>query len=226
MFCVYKNGAVKTLMRGNKWFIMDDGTRQPPTIYKLWNAAELSNLSIYKFTDLSKSGYDTRYQIGIDPVDAAPLDGVVVRTTTPVYKDLSVLKTIKKEEASAERKRVSLDKIYWVNGGDKYVVDVSSSSQDWLVRATVHGNESGRPSQKWSLIAETGTTWTKTRPTFTMPQFKAMVLAVGDHVDACYDAEEAHHTAIDALTVQQDVAEYDVSTLFPVTPVHPDERGV
>jgi len=229
MFCVYKDGAVQQTMQGNGWFETEDGTKQPPTIYKLWSPAELATLDIYRFEDLSKKGYDREYQSAINPVDAAPLDGVVVRTTTPVYKAIEILKRRKKYSATQQRRRVSVSQIYWVDGAVKYVVDVSDKSQDRLVRAAVHGNESGNPSRKWSLVEETGTggdTWTPTRPTFTMAKFKSMAVAVGDHVDACFEAEVVHHAAIDALTDQQDVADYDVATEFPVTPVHPDNREV
>jgi|TARA_R110002110_G_scaffold95965_1_gene247678 hypothetical protein len=227
MFCIYKNGAVQKTMRGNGWFITEDGTKQPPTIYKLWSADELATLDIYRFEDRSKKGYDRNYQNPTNPVDAAPKDGVVIRTTTPVYKNIAILKVRKKFEATKERKNVSVDMIYWADGSNKYVIDISNNSQDKFVRATVHGNESGISSRKWTLIAETGTdgdTWTSARPTFTLDKFKAIGIAIGDHVDACHEAEITHHAAIDALSDQKAVADYDVTTVFPVTPIHPDNR--
>lgn len=48
-----------------------------------------------------------------------------------------------------------------------------------------------------------------------LAQIKALAGAVGQHVQACYTAERAHHAAIAALADIEAVEQYDISTEWP-----------
>jgi len=50
----------------------------------------------------------------------------------------------------------------------------------------------------------------------TIAQIKMMAGAIGQHVQACYTAERAHHEAIAVLETAEDVAEYDVNAGWPL----------
>lgn len=49
----------------------------------------------------------------------------------------------------------------------------------------------------------------------TIAEIKAIAGAIGQHVQACYTAERAHHEAIEALETREEVAAYDVTTGWP-----------
>lgn len=49
----------------------------------------------------------------------------------------------------------------------------------------------------------------------TVAQVKAMAGAIGQHVQACYTAERAHHEAIDLLVTAQELHAYDVNAGWP-----------
>lgn len=224
MFCVYEGDAVTKIFKGE--YKSSEG-RFPAAHLKATIKDGTGPANVYFFEDRSKAGVDEFHNMGSVTSDAAPVDFTVIRTTTPSLKNLEALKRIQKAKVSQRRKSVSEDAIYWVDGSDTYVVDASDSSQDKLTRATVHGDEGGAANRKWSVVQETGVggdTWTPARISLTMAKFKQMAVAVGDHVDACYDAEDTHHVAIDALSGQQAVADYDITTEFPATPIHPDNR--
>lgn len=49
----------------------------------------------------------------------------------------------------------------------------------------------------------------------TIAQLKEIAGAIGQHVQACYDAEEAHFVAIEALETREEIAAYDVGVGWP-----------
>lgn len=51
----------------------------------------------------------------------------------------------------------------------------------------------------------------------TIAQVKQIAGAIGQHVQACYSAERAHHEAIEALETREEVAAYDVGVGWPET---------
>ena len=224
MFCIYKDGAVEKTFRGE---LRNDQGTFPAAYLRATIKDGTGPADVYFFEDRSKHGIDEHHNMG--PA-SDNLDGnTVIRTSTPVMKNVDAIKARKSAQVTQQRSQVELGGIYWEDGADKYVVDTSEASQGRLAHATAHGNESGKPDRKWSLVTETGVggdTWTPGRPTLLMAKFKQMAVAVGDHVDACFDAEEAHLAAIAALGTAQEAYDYDITTGWPTNPIHPDNREV
>lgn len=49
----------------------------------------------------------------------------------------------------------------------------------------------------------------------TIAEVKTIAGAIGQHVQACYSAERAHHEAIELLTTREQIRDYDISVGWP-----------
>lgn len=207
IFCHFTSGTVNQIIRGQ--YTSPAGVQYPNgwlrQVYKD-SPQTLTGMDLYPFEDQSKSRIGPYQNMGPTSDDLSA--GVVTRTNTPVNKNLTRVKSLKSSEVTTRRKQVETGGAYWDSGSGVYVVNTAMSSQERMAHATVHGNESGNIQRKWSLVLESTDTltWTDSRPLLQMVDFKQMAVSVGDHVDACFDAEEVDHWLIAALTDDMDVA--------------------
>jgi len=90
MFCVYKNGSVERVFRGE---FKDDTGTYPAAHLRAIGADGRAELNVYLFTDQSKSGYDNAFYVMGEIADAAPDEnGDVIRTSTPIERNVNAVK--------------------------------------------------------------------------------------------------------------------------------------
>lgn len=204
--------------RDNISVVDDEGNQYPRTIWKLWTTAELNALGYAPFTEKNFDQVNYR-STGTTDMYA---DGEVTRTHTTTLAKADVLKRRKLDKLKAYRKQKETGGAIWSPdaGVTLYAISTDDESQRKTVGAKVHMDSTGKPDRKWTVVDSNGD---KVRITVTKQEFKALGEAVGDHVDATYDAEEAHLAAINALTTSQEVYDYDftqdiVDSEWPVNP--------
>ena len=211
MFCVYKNGAVVKTIRDNQWFITPTGDKQPPTIFKLWSREELATLDIYRFTDNSKSGYDNDFYVMGEIVDAAPnLNGDVIRTSTPVERNVDVVKAVIKSKITKMRSSVAHEGIVYM---DKNFATDRQTVESINLIAIELADDAEVP---WDTMD------TEKVPTevFTMTgaEFKGLRDAIAVHYLACTVQTRVHIDAVDAKRTFNTVTSYDYTTDWPANP--------
>jgi len=189
-------------LRGNKTLQIGD-IRHPRTIFRLWSTEKLNAIGVAPYVE---ARFDQRNYVSTGNSDAYA-NGTVTTTHTTQLKDVELLKTRKISEIESYRKHKENGSTVWSpdDGVTDYVVDTSEGSQIKVTGAIIHINENGGTQRKWSMLDTNGD---KVRPVLTKQKFKAMAIHVGDHVDAAYEAEEAHVAALANLTAQQ-VLDYD-----------------
>lgn len=229
MFCKWKNNSVvEPVYRGNTYFIAEDGTQHSKAFWgRHTSDDERAAHDIYRYTEIKPpANYN-----GSNPVYTK--DGyMVTKTYTHVLHDVAALKPRKISEVNKKRKQVETGGVYVERGGKVYVLDTAISSQNRVSSAVMHLNEGTATDRKWSFYQETGgptdpnATWEGKRVSLSKAIFKSIGVEMGDHVDACFDAEDVHIAAITALSTSQEVMDYDVNANWPVNPVHPDNREV
>ena len=211
MFCVYKNGAVVKTIRGNQWFITDTGDKQPPTIFKLWSREELATLDIYRFTDQSKSGYDKDFYVMGDIVDASPDEnGEVIRTSTPVERNVDTVKRVIKSKITTMRSSVAHDGVVYMD--KNFVTDRQTVESINLIAVELEDDAE----VPWDTMD------TEKVPTevFTMTgaEFKGLRDAIAAHYLASTVQARVHIDAVDAKRTFNTVTSYDYTTDWPINP--------
>ena len=211
MFCVYKNGAVVKTIRGNQWFITPTGDKQPPTIFKLWSREELATLDIYRFTDQSKSGYDKDFYVMGDIVDASPDEnGEVIRTSTPVERNVDVVKAKIKSKITAMRSSVAHDGVVYM---DKNFVTERQTVDSINLIAIELADDAEVPWDTMDTIKAPTEVFAMTGV-----QFRGLRDAIAVHYLAATVATRGHIDAVDALSSFSDLVSYDYTTSWPTNP--------
>ncbi|GAB6035450.1 hypothetical protein JCM15519_38820 [Fundidesulfovibrio butyratiphilus] len=134
--------------------------------------------------------------------------GVAEEVAYVVPEPLSLpdARSTRKEDVAALRRQK-------VDGGVLYQGALIGTDDD--DRATLQGAESylakkpAGATVNWR--AKGGTTWI----VLDLVAVQALGVAVGDFVQACFDAEKIHCSALDALASSEEVLAYDISTGWP-----------
>ena len=216
MFCIYKEGAVQSIMHGNKAFIAEDGTQHGRDIFTRWTDIERSNLNIYRFTDQTKEGYNKDFYTSGIPSDSAPVDYTITRSSSPVPKtNLDALKEALKSRVVKMRSQVArAGVIFSTKNFDTDSKTVESINL--IGTALLDGNSFSEGVIPW----DTMDTDKVPKETFnaTEEEFKALRNAIATHFVLCSKQAKIHLDAIDALTTFNAIITYDYSTGWPITP--------
>jgi len=86
-------------------------------------------------------------------------------------------------------------------------IDTARSDQDSITRVLVNAQAAGITEVRFKAASG----WVE----LSIDQLRQIASAVALHVQTCYDAEHAHHEAIEALTSLAQALEYDVRTGWP-----------
>lgn len=86
-------------------------------------------------------------------------------------------------------------------------IDTARSDQDAITRVLVNAQAAGITEVRFKAASG----WVE----LSLDQLRQIASAVALHVQACYDAEHAHHEAIEALTTLAQAQAYDVRSGWP-----------
>jgi len=211
MFCIYQNGEVKRTFRGE---LKNDQGTFPAAHLRAIGADGREALDCYLFTDRSKQGFDEFHNMG--PIsDAAPVNGEVVRTCTPVEKNVDAVKEKMKAHITAMRHNVARNGIIF--SAKNFQTDAATvDSINLIATALIDGDTFPGGTIPW----DTMDTPQAPRETFeaTEVQFKALRNAVSAHFVNCTKQTRVHLDAVDALSTFADLVAYDYSTGWPANP--------
>jgi hypothetical protein len=205
MTLAFWNNGTPRVVRTNKRVILPGGDI-------VFNAKPNPEIDLYTYLEVGAAADRFHVMSGT----AFANDGwSITATYTQTLKPLAELKALRLADLSAYKKASELGGMTWVDGADTYIVDTGESSQFKATGAMVHMNEAGKPDRKWTMLDTNGD---KVRPTLTKARFRALAIAIADHVDAAYATQETHEAAIGVLTDQQAVVDYDITTGWPANP--------
>jgi len=120
MFCVYKNGSVERVFRGE---FKDDTGTYPAAHLRAIGVDGRAELNVYLFTDQSKSGYDNAFYVMGEISDAAPDEnGDVIRTSTPIERNVNAVKAMIKSKITQMRSSVAHDGVVYMD--KNFVFDI------------------------------------------------------------------------------------------------------
>ena len=208
MFCIYKNGSVERIFRGE---FKDDTGTYPAAHLRAIGVDGRAELDIYYFTDQSKGGYDNDFYVMGEIADAAPDEnGDVIRTSTPVERNVDVVKAKIKSKITAMRSSVAHDGVVYM---DKNFVTERQAVDSINLIAIELADDAEVP---WDTMD------TKKVPTevfaMTGVQFRGLRDAIAAHYLATTVATRGHVNAVDGLSSFSDLLSYDYTTSWPTNP--------
>lgn len=193
-------------LRGNKNIQIGD-VRYPRTIYRLWSTAELYTIGLAPFVEVR---FDQKNYVSTGKSEVFE-NGTVTMTHTTELKPIEKLKTDAKKNVINKRTEVA-------RGGIVYATK----------NLATDGNAMNDINLIFNLLNAGETFPGNTIPWDTMDgdvlnaneaQFLGFAKAVAQHRVSATKAAKVHTDAIDALSVQQDVLDYDNSAGWPANPV-------
>jgi len=208
MFCVYKNGSVERIFRGE--FKNDTGT-YPAAHLRAIGVDGRAELDIYLFTDQSKRGYDKDFYVMGEIADAAPDEnGDVIRTSTPVERNVNAVKAMIKGKITKMRSSVAHEGVVYMDKNfltDRQTVDsINLIAIELADDAEVPWDTMDTKKAPTEVFAMTGV------------QFRGLRDAIAVHFLAATVATRGHVDAVDALSSFSDLVSYDYTTSWPTNP--------
>ena len=208
MFCVYKNGSVESVFRGE---FKDDTGTYPAAHLRAIGVDGRAELDIYLFTDQSKGGYDNDFYVMGEIADAAPDEnGDVIRTSTPVERNVNAVKAMIKGKITKMRSSVAHEGVVYMD--KNFVTDRQTVDSINLIAIEL-ADDAEVP---WDTMD------TKKAPTevfvMTGVQFRGLRDAIAVHYLAAPVATRGHVDAVDALSSFSDLVSYDYTTSWPTNP--------
>lgn len=182
------------------------GIQHAASIFRLWPRSDLAAVGFVPFRELS---YDGRHNTSAGLSDDL-VDGEVVRSHTIQLRDIDRLKVLKHDELRRHRDQVVHGDIEWSPDGGitTHVLQTDEQSLNRIANTQMFIDKAGRASQGSRMR-------NNQIETLAAADFQDLAVAVGTHVDDCYQAQAIHEAAIDALTDSQAVIDYDVTTGWP-----------
>ncbi len=129
---------------------------------------------------------------------------VVALTAQEIEATLNAVKSAAKERVTAKRYEVETSGVTLGNG---IVVGTDKLSQAMVSSAFNHLGNNPTKTLDWKSVGG----WV----TIDKAQLDAIADAVGNHVQAAFSNEKAHHEAVDLLTTHQAIIDYDITTGWP-----------
>ncbi len=208
MFCVYKNGSVESVFRGE---FKDDTGTYPAAHLRAIGVDGRAELNVYLFTDQSKSGYDKDFYVMGEITDAAPDEnGEVIRTSTPVERNVDVVKAKIKSKITAMRSSVAHDGVVYM---DKNFVTERQTVDSINLIAIELADDAEVPWDTMDTIKAPTEVFAMTGV-----QFRGLRDAIAVHYLAATVATRGHIDAVDALSSFSDLVSYDYTTSWPTNP--------
>ena len=208
MFCVYKNGSVERVFRGE---FKDDTGTYPAAHLRAIGVDGRAGLDIYYFTDQSKSGYDKDFYVMGEIADAAPDEnGDVIRTSTPVERNVNVVKAMIKSKITQMRSSVAHDGVVYM---DKNFVTERQTVDSINLIAIELADDAEVPWDTMDTIQAPTEVFAMTGV-----QFRGLRDAIAVHYLAATVATRGHIDAVDALSSFSDLVSYDYTTSWPTNP--------
>jgi len=208
MFCVYKNGSVESVFRGE---FKDDTGTYPAAHLRAIGVDGRAELNVYLFTDQSKSGYDKDFYVMGEITDAAPDEnGEVIRTSTPVERNVDVVKAKIKSKITAMRSSVAHDGVVYM---DKNFVTERQTVDSINLIAIELADDAEVPWDTMDTIKAPTEVFAMTGV-----QFRGLRDAIAVHYLAATVATRGHIDAVDALSSFSDLVSYDYTTSWPSNP--------
>jgi hypothetical protein len=182
------------------------GIQHAASIFRLWPRA---NLAAVGFTPFREASYDGRRYTSAGLSDDL-VDGEVVRSHATQLRDVDRLKVLKRDELRRHRDQVIHGGIEWSPdaGVTVHVLQTDEQSLNRIANTQLFVDKAGRVSQGWRMRNDQV-------KTLSAAEFHALAVAVGNHVDACYQAQATHEATIDVLTDGQVVIDYDITAGWP-----------
>ena len=212
MFCVYKNGAVEKVFSGEH---RDETGTYPAAHLLAIGQTGRAALDVYLFDDHSDD-FDGRFYTA-GATDDAPPDGAgtVVRTVTPVEKDLASVRAAAKAQIMGKRSTVAHSGVIF--SGLNFKTDTTTiESINLITTALLDGETFPGGSIPWDTMK------TPKVPSqifaATEVQFKALRNHIAAHFVLATKQAREHADAVDALGTPAEVIAYDQSTGWPVNP--------
>jgi len=208
MFCVYKNGSVERVFRGE---FKDDTGTYPAAHLRAIGVDGRAELDIYYFTDQSKGGYDNDFYVMGEIADAAPDEnGDVIRTSTPVERNVNAVKGMIKSKITKMRSSVAHDGVVYMDKNfatDRQTVDsINLIAIELADDAEVPWDTMDTTKVPTEVFAMTGV------------QFRGLRDAIAVHYLAATVATRGHVDAVDGLSSFSDLVSYDYTTSWPTNP--------
>lgn len=179
-----------------------------------WSDAELNAIGYARFDEV-KPGAGELSSGTVDDFT----NGKVTRThtTVPDPNYLDRRKTEVKRNIKGQRDYVRDAGIEHTIDTVTYVVQTDGDSRRELIGAIVGLNERGNPNatQKWRMLSNAVVD-------IAMSDFKAMALAVRDHVDACYTHQAVLEAAVNAAVNLTELEAIDITTGWPSHYIAPE----
>lgn len=182
------------------------GVQHPASIFRLWPPAALAAIG---FAPFREDRFDrARYTSGGS--SDSLVEGEVVRSHAVEPRAIDGLKSLRRGELRALRDQTVHAGIEWSpdGGATVHVVQTDERSLNRVANTLLLLDKTGRATQGWRMRNDRV-------ETVAAADFLDMAIAVGDHVDACYQAQASHEVAIDALSDAQAVIDYDITTGWP-----------
>jgi hypothetical protein len=208
MFCVYKNGSVESVFHGE---FKDDTGTYPAAHLRAIGVDGRAELDVYLFTDQSKSGYDNNFYVMGEIADAAPDEnGEVIRTSTPVERNVDVVKAVIKDKITQMRSSVAHDGVVYMD--KNFVTDRQTVDSINLIAIEL-ADDAEVPWDTMDTIKAPTEVFVMTGV-----QFRGLRDAIAVHYLAATVATRGHVDAVDALSSFSDLVSYDYTTSWPTNP--------
>ena len=193
-------------LRGNKTLQIGD-IRHPRTIFRLWSTEKLNAIGVAPYVEVK---FDQRNYVSTGKSDAY-VDGTVTTTHTTQLKDIEILKTRAKQAIIAKRTEVARGGITYLT--KKLATDGNALNDINLIFNMLNSGVAF-PENTISWDTMDGDVLDATEA-----QFFGFVKAVAVHRVNATKAAKVHTDAIDALSAQQEVIDYDNTSGWPENPV-------
>ena len=193
-------------LRGNKVIQIGD-VRYSKNIFKLWSTDKLNAIGIAPYVEVN---YNKQTLVSTGKSDTYE-NGTVTTTHTTQLKDIEILKTRAKQAIIDKRTEVARGGITYLT--KKLATDGNALNDINLIFNMLNSGVAF-PENTISWDTMDGDVFTATEV-----QFLGFVKAVAVHRVNATKAAKVHTDAIDALSAQQEVIDYDNTSGWPENPV-------